>query len=148
VHSSTSGSIFAFTEFKFCLMIVGVGLMTCRCMQASAGIAEVDTNRFHQAVAIAQGQSEFSLGIPFDELEPTDGFQSASWVSQPGYRPGEIPVQVSVSGEEETEVVYDISYRSENMDGTGHLRRIAIRVEWDRAGGNRGVYTIEGVRAG
>ena len=87
-RNSQSG--FALTEFKFCLMIIGVGILTCRCMQASAGIAEVDANRFRQAVAIAQGQSEFSMGLPFERFEPTGGFLPANWISQPGYGAGEM----------------------------------------------------------
>lgn len=147
IPSSKKTQGFALTEFKFCLMIVAVGVLTCRCMASSAVIAEVDTNRFRQAVAIAQGQSEFSLGMPFEDLEPTDGFQPAKWISRPDYGLGEMPIHVSVSGKSEAPVVYRVSYHSENIDTVGHLRRIAIRVEWSRASGARGVYTIEGVRA-
>ena len=137
-----------FTEFKFCVMLIAIGVLTCRWMQESALIAEVDVNRFRQAIAIAEGQSDYSLGIPFTSLTPTDGFQRASWISQPGYEIGEIPIQVSVNSQSEKPVVYTVSYRSPNADEVGHLRRIAIRVEWDRAGQTRGVYTLEGIRAG
>ena len=136
------------SEFKFCLVLIGVGFLTCRFMQASAVVAQVDTDRFHQAVAIAQGQSDFSLGLPFEKLTPTDGFQRATWISQPGYEIGQIPVRVSVDGEGEVSVVYTVSYHSWNIDTIGHLRRVAIRVEWERASGARGVYEVEGIRAG
>ena len=86
--------------------------------------------------------------LPFEDLGPTDGFQPAKWISRPDYNLGEMLIRVSVSGVGEAPVVYSVSYHSENIDTVGHLRRIAIRVEWDRSSGARGVYTIAGVRAG
>jgi hypothetical protein len=81
------------------------------------------------AIAMAMGSSNALMGVPFEELEPTEGFVPMPAHLVPSIAaPGEIDV---------TDPGYAFEVRITDLDAQGRLRRLEVRVGYDAESGDR-----------
>ncbi len=141
---------FSVTEFSACLALVAMVVFGADWVSGSPDAAPQSTETRSQAFAIAQGQSNVAHQIDFARVTETPDFVPAPWVNQPGYALGEVPVEFfgDTIDPEAAPEIYDVEVRVTNLDRSGHMRRIELRVGYDRSSGGRGWVTVETVRAG
>lgn len=141
---------FSAFEFTASLALVAMVVFGADWVSGSADATAKSRETRSQALAIAQGQSTVAQSIAWDRLTPTADFAPASWVHQPGYAPGQVPVEI-IGDEIDPDAgpdIYEVSVRITDLDRSGHMRRIEVRVGFDRANGDRGWVDLESVRAG
>jgi len=81
------------------------------------------------ALAIAMGQANTAMTTEYERLQPTLDFVRAE------------TGPVVVDG-----LVYDVELRITDLDGLGHLRRIDVRVAYERGEGERALVETRTVR--
>lgn len=134
-------------ELVFSLSLLGVGALGLDAVDIWRDAKEIDSHRYRQAVAIAQGQMEYVNQLHFEELIETQGFEPAAWIHPPGHATGELPVEIrDASGTVHESSVYRVSASFENVDDAALVRKVEVRVGWTETTGRERDYTISSVR--
>lgn len=133
-------------------MVLALGLMSMGALGLDAvdiwkDSKQIDGHRYRQAVAIAEGQMDYVNALHFEEILPTNGFEAAPWIHQPGFDNGEVLVEIrNESGRLLEENVYTVTTRFRNVDEAALVRHVELKVTWAETTGRRRDVTLKDVR--
>lgn len=153
MSSSTTG--FAGRSHWWVDVIIGVAVIWLGCMGLDAmatatTVRDLDETDQSLASAVALGERQRIEGLDYDALAPTDGFVAPSWIRNQDLEPGQVALvtQPGQGDVGESERIYSVTWKVENVDRFGSIRRVTISVEWEKSNRDLGRVLVTTLRAG
>ena len=127
-------------ELTLALGAFGAGTLFLSAAQVETLASSAAGSLQRQAVALAQDQLELISVLPFETLEPTDGFVAPFWVRVPGYFDGELPVGAADGKPRVYRLEWSVTETAET------LRSVELRVSWTGADGVEKSHAVDALR--
>ena len=132
------------------VLIVWLGCMGMEAMATATTVRAMDETDQSLATAIARGEQDRIDGLAFGQLLPTGGFVAPGWIRNQDLAPGEIALVTQPDQGEvgESQQVYAVKWKVENVDRLGTIRRVTVSVEWHKPNQRPGRVLLTALRSG
>lgn len=138
-------------DLIFALVILAMGTLGIDAMDVSQQLRETNLDSQTLATAIAVGERDRIEAMPYEALQPTDGFEAPEWIQTPGLDRGAVPVAATtkpLADRAPSPQIYSVKWQVVNADRWGSMRRIEVLVEWEKPNRELGRVVVTSLRAG